>query len=81
MFSTQSDTFVIVSPFAHIFDIISFFAAELEEPKIGVLRKGLIICSYKFSLSYLLQLLFTIPSIFFRGRCQHANKFHDPVRV
>ena len=26
----------IVSPFANIYDIISFFAAELEEPKIGM---------------------------------------------
>ena len=68
-------------PICHVFDIKSFFAAELEEPKIGMLGKGLIICSYKFSLSYLLQLLFTIPSIFFRGRCQYANKFHDPIRV
>ena len=25
-----------VSPFVHIFDIISLFAAELEEPKIGI---------------------------------------------
>ena len=27
---------IIVSPFVHIFDIISIFAAELEEPKIGI---------------------------------------------
>ena len=26
----------IVSPFVNIFDFISFFAAELEEPKIGM---------------------------------------------
>ena len=32
---------MIVSPFVHIFDIISFFAAELEEPKIGIWGKGL----------------------------------------
>ena len=31
----------IVSPFVHIFDIISLFAAELEEPKIGISGKGL----------------------------------------
>ena len=30
----------IVSPFVHIFDI-SLFAAELKEPKIGILDKGL----------------------------------------
>ena len=27
---------IIVSPFVHIFTIISLFAAELEEPKIGM---------------------------------------------
>ena len=27
---------IIVSPFVHIFDIISLFAAELEEPKIDM---------------------------------------------
>ena len=31
----------IVSPFVHIFDIISVFAAELEEPKICIWSKGL----------------------------------------
>ena len=39
MFSTQSDN---CTPFVHIFDIISLFAAELEKPKIGILSKGLI---------------------------------------
>ena len=32
---------ITVSPFAHIFDIISLFAAEFEEPKIGISGKGL----------------------------------------
>ena len=32
---------VIVSPFVHIFDIMSLFAAELEKPKIGISGKGL----------------------------------------
>ena len=32
---------IVVSPFVHIFDIISLFAAELEEPKIGLSGKGL----------------------------------------
>ena len=27
---------IIVSPFLHIFDIISLFAAEFEDPKIGI---------------------------------------------
>ena len=31
---------IIVSPFVHIFDIISLFAAELEDPKIGILVSG-----------------------------------------
>ena len=29
------------SPFVHIFDIISIFAAEMEEPKIGISGKEL----------------------------------------
>ena len=32
---------IIVSPFVHIFHIISLFAAEFGEPKIGILGKGL----------------------------------------
>ena len=32
---------IIVSPFVHIFDIMSLFAAELEESKIGISGKGL----------------------------------------
>ena len=32
---------IIVSPFVHIFDIISLFAAEFEEPRIGISGKGL----------------------------------------
>ena len=32
---------ISVSPFVHIFDIISLITAELEEPKIGVSGKGL----------------------------------------
>ena len=35
MFSTQADSCI------HIFAIISLFAAELEEPKIGILGKKL----------------------------------------
>ena len=31
----------IVSPFIYFFDIISLFAPELEEPKIGISSKGL----------------------------------------
>ena len=32
---------VTVSPFVHIFDIVSLSAAELEEPKISISGKGL----------------------------------------
>ena len=32
---------MIVSTFVHIFDIISLFSAEFEEPKIGISGKGL----------------------------------------
>ena len=38
MFSTQSDNCILISPY---FDIISLFAAELEQPKIGTSGKGL----------------------------------------
>ena len=38
MFSTQSENYI---PFVDIFDIISLFTSELEEPKIGLSRKGL----------------------------------------
>ena len=31
---------IIESPFVNIFDIISLFAAELEEPQIGISGKG-----------------------------------------
>ena len=41
LFSTMFSTQIIVSPFVHIFDIISSFAAELEEPKICMWGKGL----------------------------------------
>ena len=34
---------IIVSPFVHIFDIISLFSAVFEDPKIGISGKGLII--------------------------------------
>ena len=30
---------IIVSPFVHIFDLLSLFAAEFEEPKIGISGK------------------------------------------
>ena len=33
-------TQIIVSPFVHIFDIISLVAAELKEPKIGIHVSG-----------------------------------------
>ena len=31
-----------VSPFVHIFEIISLFAAEFEEPKIGISGEGIL---------------------------------------
>ena len=37
---------VIVRLFVHIFDIISLFAVELEEPKIGMSGKGLNLSLY-----------------------------------
>ena len=35
---------IIESPFVHIFDIMSLFAAELEELTIGISGKGLKTC-------------------------------------
>ena len=32
---------IIVSPFIHVYDIVSLFAAKFEEPKIGISGKGL----------------------------------------
>ena len=32
---------IVVSPFVHIFDIISVFTADLEDPKIGISAKEL----------------------------------------
>ena len=32
---------ITVSPFVHIFDILSLFATEFEEPKFGISGKGL----------------------------------------
>ena len=34
---------ITVSPFVHIVDIISLFAAEFKEPKIGISGRGLMI--------------------------------------
>ena len=42
---------VIVSPFVHIFDIVPLFAAELEEPKIGISGKES--TTYPISKTYL----------------------------
>ena len=38
---------IIVSSFVHIFDMISVFATELEEPKVGISGKGLMIYKRK----------------------------------
>ena len=43
MLSSQSDNWI---PIVHIFDIISLFAAELEEPKIGISGNGLSMLSF-----------------------------------
>ena len=40
----------IVSPFVNTSDIISLFADELEEPKIGIRGKGLTLTNLKFNL-------------------------------
>ena len=43
---------IIVTPFVHIFNIISLFTAEFEEPKIGISLKGLkTFADHKFSIA------------------------------
>ena len=46
MFSTQSDNCILICPY---FYIISLFAAELEEPKIGISGKGLNYVAHRLS--------------------------------
>ena len=43
---------IVVSQFVHIFDIISLFAAELQDPKIDISGKGLTTLKLKVSLKY-----------------------------
>ena len=50
MFSTQSK---ILSPFVHIFDIISLFADEFEKRKIGISGKGLIVYFFRLIIPYI----------------------------
>ena len=50
---------IVVSPFVNIFDLISSFAAELEEPKIGISGKGLISWFPRFDGSHCDWILFT----------------------
>ena len=46
MFSTQSDNNYRITIF-HVFDIISLFTVEMEEPKIGISGKGLTVFIWK----------------------------------
>ena len=64
----------IVSPFVNIFDSISLFASALEEPKIGILCKGLSLCE-QVVVSLLLQFLCTYP-IFFLTVSVSRVSFH-----
>ena len=41
MFSTQPENYIPICQYLWIYDIISLFAAEVEEPKIGIWGKGL----------------------------------------
>ena len=65
MFSTQSHN---VSPFVHIFDIISLFAAELEKPTMGISGKGLSTYSQVLAMTY-------SPIFFFIKGCNDSNNF------
>ena len=56
---------IIVSPFVHIFDTISLFATELEEPKIGISGRGLNCYLPHFSFAQQKALIGTYFSFFF----------------
>ena len=47
---------IIVSPFVHIFDVISLFTAKFDEPKIGLSGKGLMYFIHIFQTLYSVQL-------------------------
>ena len=47
---------IIASPIVHIFDIKSLFAAELEEPKIGISGEGLTHAPFESPSCYLIGL-------------------------
>ena len=47
---------IIVSPFVHIFAIISLFTAELEEPKTGISGKGLIRAKHEIGMDMIILL-------------------------
>ena len=49
---------ITVSQFVHIFDIVSLFAAELEEPKIDISGKGLRLFSFPFFFFFLFLFFF-----------------------
>ena len=62
----------IVSPFVNIFDIISLFAAELEEHKIGVWGKGLIVITL-FCHVWLQDVMESVPLHFYCPNLLHSS--------
>ena len=61
---------IIVSPFIHISDIVSLFAAELEKPKITITGKGLtLIVDYK-----------NFTFVHFQGYCRQQNECGPKIK-
>ena len=66
----------IISPYVIVFDIISLFAAELEEPKIGMWGKGLKTACCKRPLSLLPLSGLLIQVLLYTNPCQPAQSVH-----
>ena len=73
---------VIENPFVHILDIISLFAIELEEPKIGILGKALTLhkcCVHGCKVEHQTR-NHKVPSLIPGYRCQ-LNDLHWPTHL
>ena len=75
MFSTQSGNGI---PICQYFDIISLFAAELEEPTTGVLDKGLTLKYDRVKIGFFAEVFF--PILFFSNLRKGETLVYSPFR-
>ena len=69
----------MLSPFFHIFDIISLFATELEEPKIGIIIRQMVKKVKTFQdKEKIFLLLQCFQTLFFSGLYQKMTTFDAP---